>query len=302
MRIRQSPILIAGLVFEVLQTIETSTIKPVVTITLLFANILPHLYHNLIIFGFNLSDVKKNCLNPRIIVDILRDNHTFPFNRLFLSAFIHVDDIHLYYNMVSLLWKGINLERILGSKSFMRFTLFSLLVSQILYIVTCYLLYQQHFISYYQYDNCVVGFSGVLFSFKYVLSQCNGDHTSIMFGIRFPSKYMTWIELLAISLLTPNVSFVGHLCGILSGIVYMKIEPYVDMSNGPYAYQSDEEYLSPDDRRSYTYASGIPSSPVHKETSDGINNDSEIDHNEVRRIRLDKFMKTQKNNSSLRFS
>jgi rhomboid domain-containing protein 1 len=36
--------------------------------------------------------------------------------RLLLSALVHGDDRHLYYNMTSLLWKGINLEGSMGTQ------------------------------------------------------------------------------------------------------------------------------------------------------------------------------------------
>lgn len=40
------------------------------------------------------------------------------YRRLVLSAVEHGDDMHLYYNMISLLIKGRTLERRMGSKNF----------------------------------------------------------------------------------------------------------------------------------------------------------------------------------------
>ena len=40
------------------------------------------------------------------------------------------------------------------------------------------------------------------------------------FGIRVSGKYAVWLELLAIQLMVPNASFVGHLAGILVGVSY----------------------------------------------------------------------------------
>ena len=37
------------------------------------------------------------------------------YMRLWVPAFRHTNDIHLYYNMVSLAWKGLEMERRLGS-------------------------------------------------------------------------------------------------------------------------------------------------------------------------------------------
>ena len=61
---------------------------------------------------------------------------------------------------------------------------------------------------------------GTLFALKVVstsLIESNfGSHMS------FASKYGVWIELLYISFITPNTSFVGHLAGILVGFFYVK--------------------------------------------------------------------------------
>ena len=42
--------------------------------------------------------------------------HRLDMRRLLLASFFHLDDMHLYYNMVSLLWKGRDLEPRMGSK------------------------------------------------------------------------------------------------------------------------------------------------------------------------------------------
>ena len=50
------------------------------------------------------------------------------WRRLFLSPFHHVDDWHLYFNLTSFLWKGINLERRMGGAWFLYvLSVFSLL-------------------------------------------------------------------------------------------------------------------------------------------------------------------------------
>lgn len=56
----------------------------------------------------------------------------------------------------------------------------------------------------------------------------------------------TWLELVLISLLVPNVSFLGHLCGIVTGVMYVEL---------PIIFPS--LCLLPRARRTYTYGSGI---------------------------------------------
>ena len=58
------------------------------------------------------SLVGEVCLSPALV---LRDLDLF---RLVGSAFVHAGDMHLYYNMSSLLWKGVQIELAAGSAAF----------------------------------------------------------------------------------------------------------------------------------------------------------------------------------------
>ncbi|XP_013912985.1 PREDICTED: rhomboid-related protein 4 [Thamnophis sirtalis] len=141
------------------------------------------------------------------------------WHRLYLSAFHHADDWHLYFNMASLLWKGIKLENRLGTKWFgYIIALFSLLVGAVYLFLEAILaellgdpLYEHH---------CAVGFSGVLFALKVLNNYYHpGGSTNIM-GLNVSNKYSCWLELLAIHILNPRSSFAGHLAGILVGLMY----------------------------------------------------------------------------------
>jgi rhomboid domain-containing protein 1 len=57
-----------------------------------------------------------------------------------------------------------------------------------------------------------VGFSAVLFALKYVLNATSPG-SSVVGGIAVPTRWAAWVELVLISLVTPNASFLGHLCG-----------------------------------------------------------------------------------------
>ncbi|CAH6791843.1 Rhbdd1 [Phodopus roborovskii] len=119
------------------------------------------------------------------------------WQRLLLSPLHHADDWHLYFNMVSMLWKGIKLERRLGSRWFAYIvTTFSLLTG-VVYLVLQFtlseLMNQPDF-----RRNCAVGFSGVLFALK-VLSNhyCPGGVVNIL-GFPVPNRFACWAELVAI--------------------------------------------------------------------------------------------------------
>lgn len=216
-----SPAMI-GLLLQLYRTLENSNYKPPVTITFLAINIITHIHPSPYALGYDLTNIQGNCLHPLKIVHTYYFKEFIPWNRLFLSAITHADDTHLYYNMISLCWKGLNLEKTLGSGRFFVLIIFSLFVSPCLHILLSYFLYQIIGLDGYAsgYDACAVGFSAVLFSLKYVWNILSPETTRIL-GIPIASRYAAWAELVLISLLTPNVSFLGHFAGILTGYLYL---------------------------------------------------------------------------------
>lgn len=146
--------------------------------------------------------------------------HRKQWRRLFLSPFEHADDMHLYYNMVSFMWKGRSLERKYGTKKFtVIVAAFSILCS-VVYVALSELAF--HIFDDYSYTkSCAVGFSAVIFALKVLTTRHSSQYTYV-YGIPVPGKYAYWLELLLIQALVPNASFVGHLAGILVGLAYTK--------------------------------------------------------------------------------
>ncbi|OQS06535.1 hypothetical protein THRCLA_01425 [Thraustotheca clavata] len=141
-------------------------------------------------------------------------------SRLVVSAFLHGDEWHLYNNLASLLWKGVQLELSLGSQRFLQMVGILLILSHSIDVGASYAL------SIYMNSNqpirqCSIGFSAVLFALKIVLNYNSPSHTSIM-GIIVPTRYVAWLELVYLHYFVPQSSFVGHLSGILAGYIYMK--------------------------------------------------------------------------------
>nr|XP_019704350.1 rhomboid-like protein 14, mitochondrial isoform X2 [Elaeis guineensis] len=72
---------------------------------------------------------------------------------------------------------------------------------------------------YHQY---AVGFSGVLFAMKVVLNAQSDDYAYVH-GMIIPARHAAWAELILIQLFVPGVSFLGHLGGILAGLLYLRL-------------------------------------------------------------------------------
>eukprot|EP01033_Poteriospumella_lacustris_P007985 gene7985-5746_t len=216
-----SPVLMS-LLLQLYQALERSNYKPPVTVAFLAINIIAHIHPSPNVMGFYLTDIGANCLHPLKILHTYYHRDYIPWNRLFLSAIMHADDTHLYYNMLSLCWKGLHLEKTLGSPRFLLLIVFSMAVAPCLHVAVAYFLYQIIGLDEYSagYDICAVGFSAVLFSLKYVWNILSPETTSLM-GFSVPSRYAAWFELVLISLVTPNASFIGHLAGILAGYLFL---------------------------------------------------------------------------------
>ena len=200
-------------------------------------NIYVHMFPTYVsFFPGEVGDIQRNCLHPAKIIsgfhrcfigtntgffrnNLTRSCNDFPLNRLLLSGIIHGDDMHLYYNMLSLSWKGVNLERTLGSQVFALLVLYALVASHTIAVLLSYILYELD-ISRSSYNTCAVGFSAVLFCLKYIWNQRSDDYSQV-YGLILPTKYIAWAECVIISILTPNASFIGHLSGILAGVLYV---------------------------------------------------------------------------------
>lgn len=196
--------------------------KPPVTAALIAAQTLIHLRPGKL--DALLPTISDVCLNPYLVIQ------GWDLKRLWLSAFYHVDDTHLVYNMISLLWKGTQLETTLGSGKFAAMLAVLLGLSHGLAVASSLLLsFFTH--SPASYSSCAVGFSGVLFALKVVLNYNSPSYTNI-YGVLVPSRYAAWVELLFIQMFVPGTSFVGHLCGILAGLIYMNSPAAISGSLG----------------------------------------------------------------------
>jgi rhomboid domain-containing protein 1 len=95
------------------------------------------------------------------------------WGRLFWSTLLHADEWHLYYNMTSLLWKGLQLETSMGSVRFLCLIV-ELWAATSALMVALYWACNKYFaallpgLAQGYLSLCAVGFSGVLFGMKTV--------------------------------------------------------------------------------------------------------------------------------------
>ncbi|KOC71007.1 Rhomboid domain-containing protein 1 [Habropoda laboriosa] len=143
----------------------------------------------------------------------------YDWNSFIVSNFEHGSDMHLYYNMISLILKGSYLEPMYGAMNFVTLLAIFSLGCSAMYAGLGYGLMQLTG-DYGYYTQCAIGFSAVLFALKVLLVCEEHDRIHDVGGFRVPSKIAVWVELILIHLLVPQSSFIGHLGGILVGCLY----------------------------------------------------------------------------------
>jgi hypothetical protein len=133
---------------------------------------------------------------------------------------------HLYYNTTSLFAKGMLLERSVGTERFLTIVFALLVLDAVLFVGMAYALTELLLLCD-TYQGCTVGFSGVLFGISALMRSEGyrhrifvGDTVRIpLLGIRVDIEHAVWYELVLASVLQYNVSFVGHLSGIVAGLL-----------------------------------------------------------------------------------
>eukprot|EP01034_Spumella_vulgaris_P000633 gene633-837_t len=100
-RSRQVSPFLVTMAVNIFSALKDSDYKPPVTIFLILLNVFIHLAPYPYLLGFDLSNIRQNCIHPSVIVNGLQHGQ-FLVNRIILSSLIHADDAHLCYNMISL--------------------------------------------------------------------------------------------------------------------------------------------------------------------------------------------------------
>ena len=208
--------------YQVLQNIGVTNIPPVTLVTVIVQ----------VAIYLGVVNVPRLCISG---ASVARDRD---WVRLVVPALRHTHDIHLYYNMVSLAWKGIELERRLGPVRFLITLVILTVTSSGLYVILA-MVGAQVLEDPSLMSECAIGFSGVLFAMKVLnihFSRAEETPTSF-FGFLVPMKHSVWLELIIIQVMVPNSSFMGHLAGILTGMLYVESPLSSMMSSQQYQHQ-----------------------------------------------------------------
>ena len=135
--------------------------------------------------------------------------------RLWTSAYLHTGLLHLGINMLSTAAVGVALESRFGTLRFLSWIFWAAPLCGALHVAMAYILSFIGFPFFLRQHS--VGFSGVLFALAVGEAWRSDARRSIFGFFEVPAKVYPFALLVAMQFILPNVSFLGHLAGLLVG-------------------------------------------------------------------------------------
>jgi len=149
-------------VFLLLAELLNSDKLPPITLGVIALNAIIYLE----LFELDYPSIESVCLSAWYIL------YSKQWLRLILSPFFHLDDWHLYYNMISFSIKGRSLEKRYGSGYFLVLILIFSIMCGLMLVGVEYLAFML-FDNKKYLRNCGAGFSGVIFALKGIFELNN---------------------------------------------------------------------------------------------------------------------------------
>ncbi len=185
---------------------ETLASIPLATLSIMSVCCLVYLYQ----FIFD-PPVHNYTMCPRLVL------YLNEYYRFITSSLFHGSIMHIGMNMMSTMAIGSSLERRIGTLAMATTILWGIQLTSSIYVFVSWLLYVT-----FGYDHLMlqhsVGFSGVIFQLAVLEANLSPDRTRSVFGfINVSSKMYPWALLVILQFIMPQISFMGHLSGILIG-------------------------------------------------------------------------------------
>ena len=160
--------------------------------------------------------VRHFTMCPRLVL------YLHEYYRIISSCFFHGSLVHIGMNMMSTAAISTLIERRLGTISYILTVMWAILLTGLCYVSIAWL--SQAVIGRDGLMNShALGFSGVMFHLLVLESNLIGPNVSrSVFGIvHVPSYAYPVVMLIVVQVIMPNISFIGHLCGIITGTLHL---------------------------------------------------------------------------------
>ena len=137
--------------------------------------------------------------------------------RFITSSLFHGSLMHIGMNMMSTMAIGGMLEKQIGTFMMGLTILWGIVLTSTIYVFISWLLY-----AVFGYEKMMLqhslGFSGVIFQLSVLESNMNPNRSRSVFGVfNVSARLYPWALLVVLQFIMPQISFLGHLSGILIG-------------------------------------------------------------------------------------
>lgn len=151
------------------------------------------------------------CLSPERVVT------RFEIYRIFTAPFFHGGFFHILFNMIAWMIIARDYERTTGTLA-AAYSIFVLLIPLIAAVHCIASFFIDALASTTFRRDCAVGISGVIFSLLVVNVELSAGSSVNVFGLfSMPTRWFPWALAAVLQLLSPGLSLLGHLSGIVLG-------------------------------------------------------------------------------------
>lgn len=156
-------------------------------------------------------DLERFTICPRLVI------YVHEYYRVITSALFHGSLMHIGMNMMSTFHLSVLLEKRHGTLPHLVMTLGAILWTSALYLFVSWMASFMFGYDAWMYQHSV-GFSGVLFHFCVLECSLASNASRSLFGmVQVPTYLYPWALLVLLQFFMPNLSFLGHLSGIMTG-------------------------------------------------------------------------------------
>ena len=138
--------------------------------------------------------------------------------RCISASFSHLSIMHIAFNLYSL-WSLGFIEKHIGLIEYFKITYLLVLLSMLCVTAMYHVLIFRFSRESYR-TSMAIGFSCVVFGWMTIVAAMQTHSFLNFFGVRIPVVIAPFGSLIFTSLLIPQASFIGHLAGIIIGLIY----------------------------------------------------------------------------------
>ncbi len=147
--------------------------------------------------------------------------------------FVHAGALHILFNMLALWWFGVELERLWGTKFFVKFYFVSGLAGAALTLAMSFLPFG---FSEELFRAVTLGASGAIFGLLLAYAMYFPDRPIYLYFVfPIPAKYFVLI-IAALSLFTSGTAWTAHLGGLAGGYLFLKFGRARPLAEFKYRY------------------------------------------------------------------